>query len=102
MNEDDRIEMLIDDLVEMGALIKNPEPVDGEFVYNVNAERMEEVFPSFNSIFMQEVEDSMISLFEQGLVTIEYNENLQAMYSLTEAGKNAVDSMILSDRPNDI
>ena len=102
MNEDDRIEMLIDDLVEMGALIKNPEPVDGEFVYNVNAERMEEVFPSFNSIFMQEVEDSMLSLFEQGLVTIEYNENLQAMYSLTEAGKNAVDSMILSDRPNDI
>jgi hypothetical protein len=101
MNEEDRIDSLIDDLVAMGALIKNPEPVNGEFVYNVNTKRMEEVFPSFNSLFMQEVEDSILSLFEQGLVTIEYDENLKAMYSLTEAGKSVVDAIVLSDRPDD-
>jgi len=100
MNEEDRIDSLIDDLVAMGALIKNPEPVNGEFVFNVNTKRMEEVFPSFNNLFMQEVEDSMLSLFEQGLVTIEYDENLKAMYSLTEAGKSVIDEMILSDRPD--
>jgi len=101
MNEEDRIDSLIDDLVAMGALVKKPKPFNGEFVYNVNSERMKEVFPSFNDLFMKEVEETMLSLFEQGLVTIEYNENLQVMYSLTEAGESVIDEMVLSNRPDD-
>jgi hypothetical protein len=98
MNEDDGIDDLIDDLVEIGALVKNDEPVNGEIVYNVNPERMQEVMPSFHELFMEEVEKTMLDLYQQGLVNIEYDENLNAMYSLTEEGQKFVDNMILSDR----
>jgi DNA-binding MarR family transcriptional regulator len=99
MNEDDiDIENLIDDLVEMGALIRQPNLVNGEVIYNVVPEIMQEIMPSFNEIFMQEVEQTMLDLYERGLVKIEYDENLKVMYSLTEEGERVVDEIILSDK----
>jgi DNA-binding MarR family transcriptional regulator len=103
MNEDDiDIENLIDDLVEMGALIRQPNLVNGEVIYNVVPEIMQEIMPSFNEIFMQEVEQTMLDLYERGLVKIEYDENLKVMYSLTEEGERVVDEIILSDNSFDV
>jgi predicted transcriptional regulator len=102
MNEDEHIDELIDDLVTMGALIKNDKPVNGEITYNINPERMQEVMPSFHELFMEEVEETMLDLYEQGLVRVEYDENLRALYSLTEEGEAVVNSIILSDRPYDV
>jgi DNA-binding MarR family transcriptional regulator len=103
MNEDNiDIENLIDDLVEMGALIRQPNLVNGEVIYNVVPEIMQDIMPSFNEIFMQEVEQTMLDLYERGLVKIEYDENLKVMYSLTEEGERVVDEIILSDNSFDI
>jgi hypothetical protein len=102
MNEDEQIEGLIDDLISMGALIRQPDPVNGEIIYNVNPERMMEVMPSFHELFMEEVESTILDLYEQGLVNVEYDENLNARYSLTEEGQNVVDQIILSDQPYDM
>ena len=102
MNDDVDIDLLIDDLVEMGALIRQPDPVNGEIVYNVVSERMEEVMPSFQDLFMQEVEDTILDLYDQGFVKVEYDENLKAFYSLSEEGQKMVDMIILSDRPYEV
>jgi DNA-binding MarR family transcriptional regulator len=102
MNEDEQIELLIDDLVEMGALIRQPDPVNGETVYNVVSDRMQEVMPSFHEIFIEEVEQTMLDLYEKGLVNIEYDENLKVLYSLTEEGERVVDEMIMSNPDFDV
>jgi len=102
MNEEEEIHNLIDDLVAMGALIRQPDPVGGEIMYNVNSERMVEVMPSLYDLFMEEIEQTMLSLYEQGLVKIEYDENLKALYSLTEEGHRVVESIIITHPDFDV
>lgn len=99
MSNDEEIEALIDDLVSLHALIPNNK--DGEKTYLINTERMQEVFPSFYDLFMEEIDETLIKLVEDGLVTVNYDENLKPWFSLTEEGRHAVDNMIISDRPQD-
>jgi hypothetical protein len=91
MNEKDEIDDLIDDLVSLGALIKSGVDEYGDPVYNINSERMKEVYPSFYDLFMEEVDEVMISLIEKGLVDVEYDEQLNAYFSITPEGKKVLE-----------
>ena len=102
MNEDDEIDSLISDLVELGALVDNGVDAYGETTYTVNAERMREVYPAFYDLFMEEMNETLLSLYDQGLVNIEYDEDLNAHFSLTEEGEKEVERIILSDYPYDV
>lgn len=94
MNEEEEISRVIDELVSAGAL-----EIDGmyhdELTYRVNLNVMEEVFPEFFKIHMQEVDETILSLYEKGLVDVEYDENLVAHFSLTEKGEKVTDQLIM-------
>jgi len=94
MNEDEEISRVIDELVAAGAL-----EIDGmyhdELTYRVNLNVMEEVFPEFFKIHMEEVDQTILSLYEKGLVDVEYDENLNARFSLTEKGEQVTDQLIM-------
>ena len=94
MNEDEEISRVIDELVAAGAL-----EIDGmyndELTYRVNLNVMEEVFPEFFKIHMEEVDQTILSLYEKGLVDVEYDENLVARFSLTEKGEQVTDQLIM-------
>ena len=103
MNEEDAINELIAELVDSGALV-----IDGmfgeEFTYKVNVEKMKAEFPEFYDIYMQDVEQTMLDLVEQGLVSIEYDENLKALFSLTEEGHAVAEQIMLGNYlpPDDV
>jgi len=94
MSEDEQVEQFIGELVEAGAL-----EVDGmyhdELTYRVNLDVMEKVFPEFFKIHMEEVDETILSLYEKGLVDVEYDENLVARFSLTEKGEKVTDQLIM-------
>jgi len=94
MSEDEEISRVIDELVAAGAL-----EIDGmyhdELTYRVNLNVMEEVFPEFFKIHMEEVDETILSLYEKGLVDVEYDENLVARFSLTEKGEQVTDQLIM-------
>ena len=94
MSEDEEISRVIDELVAAGAL-----EIDGmyhdELTYRVNLNVMEEVFPEFFKIHMEEVDQTILSLYEKGLVDVEYDENLVARFSLTEKGEKVTDQLIM-------
>ena len=94
MSEDEQVEQFIGELVEAGAL-----EVDGmyhdELTYRVNLNVMEEVFPEFFKIHMQEVDETILSLYEKGFINVEYDENLNARFSLTEKGEKVTDQLIM-------
>jgi DNA-binding transcriptional ArsR family regulator len=94
MSEDEEIDQVIGELVAAGAL-----EIDGmyhdELTYRVNLNVMEEVFPEFFKIHMEEVDQTILSLYEKGLVDVEYDENLVARFSLTEKGEKVTDQLIM-------
>jgi hypothetical protein len=94
MSEDEQVEQFIGELVEAGAL-----EVDGmyhdELTYRVNLNVMEEVFPEFFKIHMEEVDETILSLYEKGFINVEYDENLNARFSLTEKGEKVSDQLIM-------
>jgi DNA-binding transcriptional ArsR family regulator len=94
MSEDEEISRVIDELVAAGAL-----EIDGmyhdELTYRVNLNVMEEIFPEFFKVHMEEVDQTILSLYEKGLVDVEYDENLVARFSLTEKGEQVTDQLIM-------
>jgi hypothetical protein len=44
---------------------------------------------------MEEVDETILSLYEKGLVDVEYDENLVARFSLTEKGEQVTDQLIM-------
>ena len=93
MNEDERIDQEIQYLLDVGALTISG--MDGEEpVYNMVPEVLKVVSPGLYDIMMQEVDNAVLSLYEKGLVSIEYNEDLKAIISITDDGIDMVEEMI--------
>jgi hypothetical protein len=40
----------------------------------------------------EELDESLINLLQKGLISIEYNEKLEAVFSITSLGKKALES----------
>jgi len=93
MNEDERIDQEIQYLLDVGALTISG--MDGEEpVYNMVPEVLKIVSPDLYEIMMKEIDDTVLSLYKQGLVSIEYNEDLKAIISITDDGIDMVEEMI--------
>lgn len=60
---------------------------DGERTFVFNFEKMYFVFPELYHAMMEELNKELLNLYDLGLVTIEYDTNLQAKFRITDAGK---------------
>lgn len=97
MNEDDYyepdvIDLEIARLVEAGALYPQGVGEDGELLYNYNLDILKEESPALYESHMEMVGEALMSLYEKGLVDIDYDEDLNARFSITEAARAALDS----------
>ena len=91
--------------LEIGAITIEGVDEHGEFIFAIH-EKSKDIAPELWAAHMKYVDDSLIELYEQGLVEIEYDENLEAMISLSPEGYQiAVEKGILPfdmpDAPND-
>jgi len=76
----------LDYYIQLGAIEVAGISEDGEFIFGIT-ELAREVAPDLWEAHSNHVDQSMMQLYEMGLVNITYDENLNATFELTEEGK---------------
>lgn len=65
---------------------------DGEIIYEIT-EKAETEAPELWAAHKDYVDNALIDLYEKGLISIEYNEDLEAMINMTPEGYDAAKKM---------
>lgn len=89
---EEETEKIIEYLVSMGAAEWDGMDEYGERMFKFNMPVLQKIMPELHKEIMEDIDKTMLELFSQGLVEIEYNENLEAMFQISEKARQ-----ILSD-----
>ena len=79
--DDDKI---IGYLEDQGAIIWDGQSDDGEAVFRFDLEKLKEVMPDLHAEIMADIDKDLMELYQMGMVEVEYDENLNAMFKITE------------------
>ena len=82
MNPDDALEYYL----EVGVVEISGIDEEGEFIFKVTS-KAKELAPELWEAHEQHVDEVLLGLFEEGLLNVSYNEDLEARIELTEEGK---------------
>jgi hypothetical protein len=81
----------LDYYLEIGAVEVAGIQEDGEFLYEITA-KAKDVAPELWESHIEYIDNTILDLYEKGLVEIEYNENLEASISVSEEAKSILRS----------
>lgn len=81
---------LMEYLVAEGAAILDGMDEDGEPVYMFDMEILEEVMPELHQAMQNDMDSVLVDLYQKGLIEISYDENLNALMSISEMGRQAL------------
>lgn len=74
-------------LLDVGAIeIQGVDP-SGELMFKPNPEKMKEYAPEMYNMMQAEIEEGLLELYKEGLVEMEYDDNLEARFRMTEKAK---------------
>lgn len=73
--------------------------INGEMIFKIS-ERCQEVAPELWAAHQKHVDETLIMLFEKGLINVTYNENLEALIEVSEEAKKEIQSMGLFEFPD--
>lgn len=103
MDEDEKLAHYI----EIGAVELAGMDEDGEFIFQITP-KAEEVAPELWESHRQHVDRSLVDLYERGLISVTYDDNLEALIEITPEGREAARQLGLieidmndQDIPND-
>jgi hypothetical protein len=82
MDNDEKLEYYI----EIGAVEVAGIQEDGQFLYEIT-EKARDIAPELWESHLEYIDNTILDLYEKGLVEIEYNENLEALISVSEEAK---------------
>jgi hypothetical protein len=74
-------------LEEQGALMWDGVADNGEPMFRFDLDKLKDVYPPLYEVVMEEIDDDLMILYTEGLVELEYNENLEAIFKLSEKGQ---------------
>lgn len=77
----DRLEYYL----SIGAISLEGVDEDGEIIYAIT-EAAEELAPELWESHIEHIDQSLIKLYEEGLLSVEYNEDLEAKFTLSPEG----------------
>ena len=80
-------------LEEQGALFWDGVAEDGEPMFRFDLDKLKVIMPPLYESIMKEIDDDLLLLYKEGLVEIEYNENLEALFKVTEKGQEVFKAM---------
>ena len=83
-NSDDEMIAWLD---KNGALFWEGVSEDGEPMFRFDLDVLKEIFPPLYKEIMSEIDEDLMTLYKEGLVEVEYNENLEAMFRVSEKGQ---------------
>ena len=69
-------------LLDYGALYIGGKDDDGNELYFMDSKIMKEVCRPFYDMWMADIDEALLKLYEQGLVDVTYDENLQPRFSI--------------------
>lgn len=78
-------------LVSEGAAILDGIDEDGEPIYSFDMDILEEVMPELYQAMMDDMDNVLLDLYQKGLIDISYDENLNALMTVSEEGKRALE-----------
>jgi len=90
---EEETEMLIQYLVDMGAAEWDGMDEYGERMYKFNMPVLFKVMPKLYDEIMADIDETMMDLYKQDLIEIEYNENLEALFKLGDKAKEILNDM---------
>ena len=88
---DEDYEML-EHYLEIGAIEIEGVSEDGEIMFSMS-ENAKELAPELWKAHTQFIDRTLIKLYEQGLIDVEYNENLEATLILNEESKKILSEL---------
>ena len=106
MNEEDSNDERIAYYLQIGAISFEGMDENGEIIYAIS-EDAKELAPELWQSHVDYVDKSLMELYEQGLVEIEYDENLEATLHISPEGqkiareKGLIEMEFNPDIPND-
>ncbi|MEY3878986.1 MAG: hypothetical protein RIQ58_854 [Pseudomonadota bacterium] len=84
--EDEEALMRIQYYIDIGAIRLAGYNEEGEAVFELNENITKELAPELWESHMEYVDNNLAQLFEDGLMNVEYDENLQATMHFTKEG----------------
>lgn len=85
MNEEEALEQ-IQYYIEIGAIRLAGYNEEGEAVFELNEETTKELAPELWEAHMHYIDETLINLYKDGLLNVEYDENLEAIMHFTKEG----------------
>jgi len=76
----------LDYYIEIGAVSVEGIDEDGEFIFLVT-EKAKDLAPELWQAHIDYIDSAMLKLYEQGLVEVSYDENLDATFELSQDGQ---------------
>jgi hypothetical protein len=77
---------MLDYYIQIGAIEVAGISEDGEFIFGIT-DIAKDVAPDLWQAHQDHVDESMMQLYEMGLINITYDEDLSPLFELTEEGK---------------
>lgn len=77
-------------LIEEGAAILDGIDEDGEPTYMFDMEVLEEVMPELHAAMQEDMDHVLVDLYQKGLIDVSYDEDLNAIMSISDQGKVAL------------
>lgn len=90
---EDRDKEIIAYLEEQGALIWDGMDKNGEAVFRFNLEILRKVMPPLYDQIMSEIDEDLMDLYKAGMVEMEYDEDLNARFRLSDKGRNLMENI---------
>jgi len=90
-------EEMMQELINAGAMIIHGVDEFGEIIYKFNMEILSVVSPQLHKELMKELDEDLMNLYKMGLVNIDYNEDLEATFSISDKGKLYLTSGIIPE-----
>lgn len=75
-------------LEEQGALFWVGVGKDGEPMFRFDLDKLKQVFPPLYQEITEEIDNDLMELYQAGLVEVDYDEELNARFKLTDKGRD--------------
>lgn len=86
-NEDPMDEDTINYLIESGAMEWDGIDQDGERIFKFHMDILKQVMPELHEAMNEDLNEALLDLYQDGLIDVEYDEELNAMIRLSEQAK---------------
>jgi hypothetical protein len=97
MNSEDKMEYYL----SIGAIELSGMDEDGELIFNIT-EKAKILAPELWQAHEEHVNESLISLYNKGLINVTYNDDLEAIIEMSDEGKKVAKEMGLVEMDMDI